>query len=93
MSVHEFFAELREWQLATFPEATLESGYRHLREEVEELGDNLTATDEIADCMLLLCFLAFRQGADPIALMRAKLLINQDRQWIKTAIGYRHINE
>lgn len=53
------------WGLATFPEATRESIFAHLREEVDELvtapGGGATA-EEAADCLLLLLHIAHRGG-------------------------------
>ncbi len=92
-STDEFLAELKAWQLKTFPEETIAGVYRHLTEEVEELGGALGDPLELADVLMLALCLCFHQGLDPIEAMRGKHAINLKRRWEKTEVGFRHVKE
>ena len=88
----EFQKAIHEWQLKTFPDATMYSKYCHLEEEIEELecevlhfmntGENETTLGmEIADCMLLLVGIASFADIDVLKVMRDKMIINKKRKW------------
>jgi hypothetical protein len=88
-STDSFFQELKEWQLSTFPNETLEQVFYHFNEEIDELKCP-TDQNEIADCLMLLFCLCFKQDVDPVYVMRQKHIVNLTRKWKKTERGFRH---
>jgi len=87
------FTTITDWQNKTFPTATARSATEHLREEVEELADDLrcksgSVAKEIADCFILLYAIAHKCGLDYETLTQAideKMNINYARKWQKPA--------
>jgi len=90
--IEELQAEIREWRLAQFPNATLDGAANHLVKEIFE------AAEELADCFFLssqcqdlggvpvgmpeFCYQAIRGfGLNPAAIIRAKLAKNKRRKW------------
>jgi hypothetical protein len=76
-------AEVREWQDATFTEATPASCAAHLRSEVTELLADPTDAEEIADCAMLVIGVANKAGVDLASAIAAKLAVNRARKWGK----------
>jgi len=89
----EFFKRAADWADGNFPQATRASIAEHMRREVVELQDAITADTwgpnqamrmELADVFLLLIHEARHNGLDGpqlLAAAQAKLLINQARGW------------
>jgi len=89
----EFFKRAADWADGNFPQATRASIAEHMRREVVELQDAITADTwggsqamrtELADVFLLLIHEARHNGLDGpqlLAAAQAKLLINQARDW------------
>lgn len=90
--IEELQAEIREWRLVQFPNATLSGAGNHLVAEIFE------AAEELADCFFLssqcqdlggvpvgmpeFCFQAIRGlGLNPAMVIRAKLAKNKRRKW------------
>ncbi len=90
--IEQLQAEIREWRLAQFPNATLAGAGNHLVAEIFE------AAEELADCFFLssqcqdlggvpvgmpeFCFQAIRGlGLNPAMVIRAKLAKNKRRKW------------
>ena len=90
--IEQLQAEIREWRLAQFPNATLPGAGNHLVKEIFE------AAEELADCFFLssqcqdlggvpvgmpeFCYQAIRGfGLDPAKVIRAKLAKNKRRKW------------
>ena len=93
--IEQLQAEIREWRLAQFPNATLAGAGNHLVAEIFE------AAEELADCFFLssqcqdlggvpvgmpeFCYQAIRGfGLDPAVVIRAKLAKNKRRKWPTT---------
>ena len=72
--------DIHDWQLKTFPCATVASKIEHLRREVEELSREATP-GEIADCLMLLIGIAKLQNVSILGALRDKLRINKSRTW------------
>ncbi len=80
----DLFAEVCQWQKATFRDATPRSKIAHLRKEVEELNQRPDDDHEYADCMLLLIGAWGARGKSAAELVQAcrdKLDINRARKW------------
>lgn len=84
--------EIGSWSDATFPNSTPDTMLRHLRKEVEEVGDEIKADEifpnsksktphEIADCIMLLLHLAHRKGISARDAIREKFEICKKRKW------------
>ena len=86
-----FFYQFTEWQDETFPASTAFSKACHLRQEVEELIDDLEKGNEnrrleYADCFLLLYGAAAKDGMsfqDIQDVLHEKMEINYKRKWGK----------
>ncbi len=81
--MEEVLDEIFEWQKETFPHATPQSCYNHLKKEIAELGENLNDPSEIADCIMLLSNMAKLQGIDVKQVIKEKFAINKTRTWGK----------
>lgn len=79
----DFSARAHEWQLATFPTATVQSKANHLHREAIELLSNPTDPEEMADIFLLLIDIAKVTNTDLRAAVEAKLAKNKARKWGK----------
>lgn len=84
-----------DWQNKIFTDATPLSCAKHLKEEVQEMIDNFEAENldlyEVADCFLLLFGVCnkLNLGYDSIvAIIYAKMQVNEKREWEKTDKGY-----
>lgn len=88
------FEEISKWQEETFGQATALSKIAHLKQEIEELKEELEKTDEpptkalleFADCFILLFGAANSFGmnyTDIIFCIQAKMNINKKRKWGK----------
>ena len=83
------FNEICKWQKETFPKSTAHSKSCHLRQEVEELIDDLETGNwkrrlEFADCFILLYGAAAADGMtlqDITDAMHEKMEINYKRKW------------
>jgi dCMP deaminase len=73
--------DIRAWQAETFPQATPASVAEHLRREAEELSDEPSSTEEIADIFHLLIAAAEANGCDLIAEVARKFAVNRRRVW------------
>lgn len=78
----DFQREVGEWACATFPTATPDSWVAHLKREVVELADS-HASDEAADCLILLLGHAHKNGFDLMEAAQAKMEVNCKRKWGK----------
>lgn len=90
----EFQRKVGEWADRTFPESNSGSILRHLFEEIQELAsvpDLQDASEEAADCYLLLLHLAHKNGFDLKAAAVEKMARNILRTWETEAgaKGYR----
>ena len=86
------------WGAKTFPDATDQEIYTHLKRELKELGRTVTneeLCEEIADCVLLLMHLAHRHGISIDDEVRKKFAICKTRKWgPRDAEGVReHVRE
>lgn len=87
----EQFLEITGWQNETFPLATVTSKIHHLKQEIEELeneiaNDGINKDSEFADCFLLLFGAANKAGMDYediCSAIEVKMYINKQRQWGK----------
>ena len=82
-NLNELTLEIGKWAEATFPDSTPETIIIHLTREVIELCKRPASGEEMADVLLLLLHLAFKQGVDLTAEVRSKFVINQGRTWGK----------
>lgn len=87
--------EITKWSTETFPNQTSNSVARHLNEELIELyaaldqfppdqdglGSIESVSEEIADCIILLCALAGVCGIDVESAVKAKHEINLTRRF------------
>jgi NTP pyrophosphatase (non-canonical NTP hydrolase) len=53
----------------------------HLRKEVDELAEDTSDGEEMADCFILLLTLAEMAGVDLMAEAQRKMEINRKRKW------------
>lgn len=53
----------------------------HLRKEIDELAEDTSDGEEMADCFILLLNLAEMAGVDLMAEARRKMEINRKRKW------------
>lgn len=87
----EQFKEITKWQSETFPDATDLSKLHHLKDEVDELIEdvecnNLARRLEFADCILLIFGSASANGMSYEDICNAvdeKMEINKARKWGK----------
>lgn len=80
-SVSEFQREVSAWAAETFPHQTPHSKMTHLRKEIDELAEDTSDGEEMADCFILLLNLAEMAGVDLMAEARRKMEINRKRKW------------
>lgn len=94
--------ERLEWSLKTFPEATKFSSLEKLRNEIEEVKNELRVgfsvddlSEEYADCLMCLFDSAGRAGVLPEQIFQAfalKLEKNKNRKWVKNPNNtYSHV--
>lgn len=69
------------WARATFPQATAQSWAAHLLKEAQELVDDPTSGEEMADLFHLLVGVARVAGIDLPAEVARKFAINKGRVW------------
>lgn len=81
LSLDAILREVGCWQASTFPNATPASCAEHLRREAEELADNPTDPEEMADVMMLLYGLSSSAGVDLRQAVADKLRKNRQRLW------------
>lgn len=87
----EQYNAITTWQKNTFTQATALSKIAHLRQEIEELADDLKNNNpdqnlEFADCFILLFGAANSAGMSYQNIVEAidqKMKINYQRQWGK----------
>lgn len=77
----EVMTEGAQWSEETFGHATPSSIAKHLLKEAQELVDNPTDGEEMADIMLLLGHLFAVTDKDPVYEVRRKLEICRQRKW------------
>lgn len=85
------FDEITKWQAETFGHATADSKIAHLKQEVDELADDVAnksvnAASEFADCFILLFGAAASYGMTYTDICEAvcnKMKINRARTWGK----------
>ena len=93
--IEQLQAEIREWRLVQFPNATLSGAGNHLVAEIfeaaEELADWFFLSSQCQDLggvpvgMPEFCYQAIRGfGLDPAVVIRAKLAKNKRRKWPTT---------
>ena len=80
-SVSEFQSEVSKWAFQTFPHQTPHSKMTHLRKEIDELAEDTSDGEEMADCFILLLNLAEMAGVDLMTEARRKMEINRKRKW------------
>ncbi len=80
-SVSEFQKAVSKWASETFPHQTPHSKMTHLRKEIDELAEDTSDGEEMADCFILLLNLAEMAGVDLMAEARRKMEINRKRKW------------
>lgn len=87
----ELFLETTQWQNYTFKKATASSKLAHLKEELQELRNDIENNNpekrlEFADCFMLLYGAAASSGMDyediQVAI-KEKMTINYNRKWRK----------
>ena len=93
----ELFTEIIQWQNNTFKQATALSKLTHLKEELQELRNDIENNSpekrlEFADCFILLFGAASSAGLsydDIQDAIKEKMVINFQRKWGKpNAEGY-----
>lgn len=88
----EQFEDIRKWQMETFPESTSFAKLNHLKEEIEEVENEISYNFEsnesmkleFADCFILLMGAAAEEGMDYDSIIEAisrKMEINKNREW------------
>jgi NTP pyrophosphatase (non-canonical NTP hydrolase) len=87
----EQYKSIAKWQDEIFTKATALSCANHLAEEVEELkwaldsdDNDMSVTEEIADCFLLLIGVCNKFGLkydDIVKIINDKMQINYTRKW------------
>lgn len=75
--------DIRAWQAKTFPYATPESIYEHLRRERQEQRDDPSNPEEMADLFQLLVALVEANGYDFVDVVATKFAVNLNRRWKK----------
>lgn len=77
--------DINGWQDRTFPRSTLQSTYRHLTQEVEELGRTAEGeeAEELADVFILVCAVAGKCGVDLAQAVSEKMRVNLNRVWLE----------
>lgn len=83
MTIQAFQREVSEWAQSTFPHQTPASKMAHLVDEVNELKDDPTDGEEMADCFILLLNLAHMHGYDLMEQAQRKMVKNRAREWGK----------
>lgn len=81
MSLETVLQEVAEWASETFGLSNPASKVAHLRREVEELADDPTNGEEMADCLMILAHLAAGVGVDLELEVARKLALNRARTW------------
>ena len=89
MTNKEQLDAVTDWQKNTFKQSTALSKIAHLREEIEELNDDIEKGNpdrrlEFADCFILLMGAAASDGMsfdDVVNAIDEKMKINLSRQW------------
>ena len=88
----DLFEEIRVWQQATFPEATLEGSSEHLVDEADE-GDTsiwlsideptygAVVGEELADVLFMVIQCAWQADVNLAEALAAKLAVNRARTW------------
>ena len=75
-----------------FPGRTDASMFLKIYGETAEVIDSNGAADEIADIFIMWLDYAARKGVNIEAAVRAKMLINSKRSWVKTEAGvFQHV--
>lgn len=69
------------WAEQQFRQSTPRSIINHLKEEFEELSDDPSDVEEMADMVMLIYHLAYKQGLDLVTAIEKKFRINQERKW------------
>lgn len=82
MNWDSFIKEYTAWAVETFPSGTAVTASKHLQREAKELTDS-QQPEEVADCLMLIMFVAHRMGIDLLAEARQKFEVNKLRQWNK----------
>lgn len=95
--LRDLLIEIGEWAEKTFKSEDARGKILHLREEVDELLENLSDEEEWADCFLLLFDGARKQGftfEQITELIYRKYQKNLTRTWKEEAGGvYHHVKE
>lgn len=76
-------SECATWSEETFGHATPTSITKHLLKEAQELADDPTDGEEMADILMLLAHLFAVTDKDPVYELQRKLAINRRRTWGK----------
>ncbi len=87
----DLFLETTQWQNETFKKATALSKLAHLKEELQELRNDIENNSsekrlEFADCFILLFGAAASSGLDYDDIQEAikeKMVVNYQRKWGK----------
>lgn len=75
------FRRIALWQAQTFPVPGTAGLLKHIQREFNELCDDPTDGEEMADMVILLVALAECQGLDLEFEIECKLAINRERTW------------
>jgi len=82
-NLDELTFETGKWAETTFPDSTPETIIIHLTREIIELCKRPASGEEMADILILLMHLAYKQGVELTSWVRTKFVINQGRTWGK----------
>lgn len=80
-TIEKIAVEVVEWQGKQFPHSNPAGFAAHLLDEANELVEEPTSAEEMADILMLLVGLASICGVDLAAELRRKLEINKARKW------------
>lgn len=83
ISVVNLIKEITDWSTKQFPNATPQGLAEHLFSEAEELVNNPTDKEEMADIFMLLAHVVHKTGTDIIKAVEEKLEKNKQRKWGK----------
>ena len=98
LTMSEIQAKIGKWARATFPDQTDGTLWRHINEEIDELGEALgidyargrLISVELADVAILLLCLADHVTVDLAEAIAAKHAINITRTWAEDRHGIHH---
>lgn len=87
MEIRKLTEEIVQWADSVFPDRQPQSAIIKLFEEIGEMVRNPSDPGEYADICIMLFDLAHMHGVDLAQAIRAKMIVNRNRNWAKSKIG------